>query len=62
MEKLRWTDKYLEAVMEMNADALDIAKELDRERSQGKVRGKLHGIPVFLKDVRHTTLIQAGGY
>ncbi|RUO60531.1 amidase [Pseudidiomarina insulisalsae] len=31
-------------------DALEIARKLDTEREQGNVRGKLHGIPVLLKD------------
>jgi amidase len=40
----------LRSVIEVNADALQIADELDRERSQGNVRGPLHGIPVMVKD------------
>ncbi len=40
----------LRSVIEVNADALRIADELDRERSQGRVRGPLHGIPVMVKD------------
>ena len=38
------------AVIELNPDALSIAKSLDAERAKGKVRGPLHGIPVLLKD------------
>jgi amidase len=30
--------------------ALSIAKNLDVERSQGKIRGPLHGIPITIKD------------
>ncbi len=40
----------LNAVIEVNPDALEIAGALDRERSKGKVRGPLHGIPVLIKD------------
>lgn len=40
----------LRAVLETNPDALQIAKHLDQERNQGKVRGPLHGIPVIVKD------------
>jgi amidase len=40
----------LNAVIELNPDALTIAADLDRERKAGKVRGPLHGIPVLLKD------------
>lgn len=40
----------LNAVIEVNPDALAIADALDAERKQGKVRGPLHGIPVLIKD------------
>ena len=40
----------LNAVIELNPDALAIATQLDRERAAGKTRGPLHGLPVLLKD------------
>lgn len=40
----------LNAVIEMNPDALAIADAMDAERKAGKVRGPLHGIPVLIKD------------
>ena len=40
----------INAIIELNPDAVGIASELDRERKAGKVRGPLHGIPVLLKD------------
>src|SRR3984885_16317028 len=40
----------LNAVIEVNPDALDIADAMDKERAAGKVRGPLHGIPVLIKD------------
>jgi amidase len=40
----------INAVIELNPDALSIAEELDRERKAGKLRGPLHGIPVLIKD------------
>ncbi|HUP63714.1 MAG TPA: amidase [Thermoanaerobaculia bacterium] len=40
----------LNSVLELNPDAMLIAEELDRERSDGKVRGPLHGIPIVIKD------------
>jgi amidase len=40
----------INAVIELNPDALAIADELDRERKAGKLRGPLHGIPVLIKD------------
>lgn len=40
----------LNSILEINPEALDIAADLDKERQGGKIRGKLHGIPVLLKD------------
>ena len=40
----------INAIIELNPDALEIARGLDRERAAGKLRGPLHGIPVLLKD------------
>jgi amidase len=40
----------INAVIELNPDALAIAETLDTERVAGKVRGPLHGIPVLIKD------------
>ena len=40
----------LRAVIEVNPEALTIAKQLDAERKSGKIRGPLHGIPVLIKD------------
>lgn len=41
----------LRPVLEMNPDALSDASILDQERSQGKIRGALHGIPILIKDL-----------
>ncbi len=38
------------SVIELNPDAMAMAKNADELRSQGKVLGPLHGIPVLLKD------------
>ena len=40
----------INAVIELNPDALAIADALDRERKTRGARGPLHGIPVLLKD------------
>jgi amidase len=40
----------LNAVMDINPEALDDADRLDAERKGGKVRSELHGIPVLVKD------------
>ena len=40
----------LNAIIELNPEALTIADRLDAERKTGRVRGPLHGIPVLIKD------------
>jgi amidase len=40
----------LNAVIELNPDALQIADALDEERQSGTIRGPLHGIPILIKD------------
>jgi len=38
----------LHSVIEVNPDAVAIAKGLDGERKAGRVRGPLHGLPVLV--------------
>lgn len=40
----------LNAVTELNPDALAIAQQMDAERAAGKLRGPLHGTVVLVKD------------
>jgi len=40
----------LNAVIEINPDALAIARALDKERKEKGPRGLLHGVPILLKD------------
>ncbi|MGG1659732.1 amidase family protein [Brevibacillus sp. NRS-1366] len=40
----------INAISEINPDALHIAESLDRERAVSGSRGPLHGIPVLIKD------------
>jgi len=40
----------INAVIELNPDAVAIASAMDAERKAGTVRGPLHGIPVLIKD------------
>ncbi|GAB3769956.1 amidase [Spirosoma horti] len=53
LDRIQAIDKNgpgLNAVIEVNPDALTIAKAMDEERKSGKNRGPLHGIPVLIKD------------
>ncbi|MBV8342779.1 MAG: hypothetical protein JO173_10420, partial [Gammaproteobacteria bacterium] len=38
------------AIIELNPDALEMAKNADKLRKKGQILGPLHGIPVLLKD------------
>lgn len=38
------------SIVEVNPQALEIARRRDRERRQGNLRGPLHGIPIVLKE------------
>jgi len=40
----------LRAVLELDPDAAETARQLDAERAAGKLRGPLHGIPLLIKD------------
>jgi amidase len=50
IEDLNQRGPALRAVLEVNPDALAIAKDLDAQRKAKGLRGPLHGIPVLLKD------------
>lgn len=43
-------NKEVNAVLEMNPDALQLAQALDFERREKGMRSPLHGIPLFIKD------------
>jgi len=50
IEQIDRNGPALNAVIELNPDALQMAAVLDQERKQGKIRGPLHGIPILIKD------------
>ena len=53
IERIQALDKNgpaLNAVIEINPDALEIAQALDQERAATGPRGPLHGIPILLKE------------
>jgi amidase len=50
IERIDRNGPRLNAVIELNPQALEIAEALDEERRLGKTRGPLHGICIMLKD------------
>ncbi len=50
IEEIDKNGPSINAVIEINPEALIIARSLDIEREIGKIRGPLHGIPVMIKD------------
>lgn len=50
LDRIERVDPHLKSVIELNPDAVYIAKQLDEERKNGNVRGPLHGIPIMIKD------------
>ncbi|TRX96916.1 hypothetical protein FHL15_002222 [Xylaria flabelliformis] len=50
LERTRRINGVLRAVIELNPDAVDIARERDGERQRGFLRSPLHGIPFLVKD------------
>ncbi|MFF2886208.1 amidase family protein [Paenibacillus sp. NPDC057967] len=50
IDRIREINPLINAVLELNPDAIDIARSLDAERKERGSRGKLHGIPILLKD------------
>ena len=50
MERIKRINPKLNAVLEVNPDAIPIAEALDAERQDYGARGPLHGIPILLKD------------
>ncbi|CUS24967.1 LAQU0S22e01222g1_1 [Lachancea quebecensis] len=49
-ERFFQVNPYVNGILQLNPDALKIAKEMDEERAKGLVRGPLHGIPFVVKD------------
>ncbi|MBA2941753.1 amidase [Paenibacillus sp. CGMCC 1.16610] len=50
VKRIEKCNKIINAVLEINPDALQIAQALDDERQKQGSRGPLHGIPILLKD------------
>ncbi|MGE7615271.1 amidase family protein [Paenibacillus sp. NPDC101420] len=50
LERIHKYDIDINAILEINPEAKDIARALDIERREQGSRGSLHGIPILLKD------------
>jgi hypothetical protein len=49
IKRIHQYDGYLKAILSIAPTAVAEAQRLDEERSSGRVRGPLHGIPVVVK-------------
>lgn len=50
LQRIWQTNDYINSVLEINPDFLQVAAQLDAERQAGRIRGPLHGIPFMVKD------------
>lgn len=50
LDRIRAIDPKIRSIVELNPDALDIARKLDRDRKSVKTLPPLYGIPVLIKD------------
>ncbi|TFE28559.1 amidase family protein [Cohnella luojiensis] len=50
LNRIHQYDSTINSILEVNPDAIAIARSLDREREDKGSRGMLHGIPILLKD------------
>lgn len=50
IDRMNKYDSNIHSILEINPDAIEIARALDKERKEQGSRGSLHGIPILLKD------------
>ncbi|BFZ55251.1 hypothetical protein PYCC9005_002291 [Savitreella phatthalungensis] len=50
LARIRDVDGILKSVIQVNPDAIEIARKLDSERAAGSSTGFLHGLPILVKD------------
>ncbi len=61
LARIQQFDPQLKAFISLNPKAKETAAQLDKERTQGRVRGPLHGIPVVIKDNINTAELPTTG-
>ena len=49
LERIEAYDDMFNSINQINEYAIEQAKELDKERENGQLRGRLHGIPILVK-------------
>jgi amidase len=50
LDRIHKYDSTINSIIEINPEAIQIARALDKERKERGCRGRLHGIPILLKD------------
>jgi amidase len=50
LDRISRYDSVINSILEINPEAIQIARALDKERKEKGSRGRLHGIPILLKD------------
>jgi amidase len=61
LERIQSMNPVLHSVIETNPAAVCLAQQLDEERRNGHIRGRLHGIPLLVKDNIATAADEACG-
>jgi amidase len=55
LTRIEQVNEVVKAVTAITPDVIETAKKCDSERALGTLRGRLHGIPILVKDVFLTT-------
>lgn len=50
LERINEYNAQYDALITINANAINEAKELDKERQNGNIKSSIHGIPIIVKD------------